>query len=129
MPHITTRTHKQVFDVLRDTHYSKLESLTFDSSYIAADVYSDKFIYPGLVVAKDFTRNVYVPYASNAAYGAYSDQPYGVTHVLYDLSYGDQVIAPIWHGAVRENYCYVYGVAMGTISAAIKTALDKIKWA
>lgn len=128
MPHRTARTHQQVFDVLRDTHYSKLESLTFDSSYIVADAYSDKFIYPGLVVSKDYTRNVYVPYNASASYGAYSDQPIGVTHVMYDLSYGDQVISPIWHGAVRTNYCYVYGTAMGTISAAIKTALNKIYW-
>ena len=127
MPFRTARTHRQVFDVLRDTHFSKHDSRTFDATYIAANAYQEKFIYPGLIVAVNNYSN-YVPYSAAASYGTGSDTAVGVLHTHHDLTYGDKIVSPVWHAALRENYCYVYGGVLGTVPAAVKTVLDDIEW-
>jgi hypothetical protein len=100
-----------------------------DSSYIAADgTTALKYVYPGLVVAVDSTTGKYVPYSSGASYGTGSDTAVGVMDEFLDVTQGDEAITPIWHGKLIEVYCYVYGMAAGTISAGIKTSLDDIEW-
>jgi len=128
MPFRTERTHRQVYDVLRDNHFSVHKSRVFDSSYIAADTYQNKYLYPGMILAKDSSTNKYVPYNAAASYGTGSNTAVGVLVDFWDMTYGDKIVAPVWHAAVREDYCFVYGGALGTVPAAVKTALDDIEW-
>jgi len=125
----TTRKHRQPLTVLRDNHFSLRESREFDAStYIAENSYHEKWVYAGIVVAKDSSTNKYVPYNASAAYGTGSDTPVGVLHETYDMTYGNRLVAPVWHGVFIESRCFVYGGAVGTVPAAVKTALDDITW-
>ncbi len=128
MPFRTERTHRQSFDVLRDIHFSKGADRIFDSTYLTENAYGEKYIYPGLVIAVCTGTSKFVPYSAGASYGLGSDTAVGVTHILYNMTYGDKIVSGIWHGTLREDYCYVYGGALGTIAAGIKTALDDIQW-
>jgi hypothetical protein len=128
MPFRTSRTHRQKYDVLRDLHFSQLSSRFFDSSYVAADTYQNKYIYPGLVVALDSATSKYVPYNASASYGTGSDTAVGVLIHFHDLTYGDKMVAPIWHGVVKDDLCFLYGSALGSVTTAVKTALDDIEW-
>lgn len=128
MPFRTSRTHRQVYNVLRDLHFSKHSSRFLDSSYIAADTYSNKYAYPGMIVALDSSTSKYVPYSSGASYGTGSDTAVGVLTEFHDVTYGDKLIAPVWHAILKENYCFAYGGVLGTVSAAVKSALDDIEW-
>lgn len=130
MPFRSTRSHRKVYEVIRDQHFSQHKSRFFDSSYIAANAYSEKFIYPGMVVALDSSTDKYVPYSAAASYGTGSDSAVGVFAIegAIDVTYGDKMIAPVWHAVLVESKCFLYGGALGTIPAAVKTALDDIQW-
>lgn len=128
MPIRTTRKHRQPLNVLRDNHISILESRFFDASYIAANSYQEKWVYAGVVVAEDTDSGKFVPYSVGASYGTGSDTPVGVLHETWDMTYDEYMVAPVWHGVFVESHCYIYGGALGTISAAVKTALTNIKW-
>ncbi len=52
----------------------------------------------------------------------------GVLAHFHDVTYGDKLIAPVWHAVLIEEKCFLYGGALGTIPAAVKTALDDIEW-
>lgn len=130
MPFRTARTHRQVYNVLRDLHFSQLSSRPFYASYIAANTYQEKYIYPGMIVAVSYISGCYyyVPYSAAASYGTGSDTAVGLLWHIHDLTYGDKMIAPAWHAVVREELCFLYGGALGTVSAAVKTSLDDIEW-
>lgn len=129
MPHITSITHRNDYNVLRDNHYSTLKSRMFDSSYIVADQYGIKTIYAGLVVAVDSSSSKYVPYhATPGTYGTGCDTAIGVLKERYDLTFADKAVAPVWHATLVEEWCYQYGGAIGTIAAAVKASLDDIEW-
>lgn len=130
MPYRQIREHRQMdFTVLIDANHLSFEkSRLFDSSYIVANSYGEKFMYAGMIVAVDTDTEKYVPWNAGGSYGTGSATAAGVLPELWDCTYGDQGIAPAWHCKVREQYCYVYGGALGTIPAAVKTALDDILW-
>jgi hypothetical protein len=117
---------RQVFHVLADSHFSKTESRMFDRTYVAEEV-NTRWIYPGMILAVNNDGN-FVPYNAAGAYDLGSNEPAGVNHLLYDITYGNQIVSGIWHGKVVQDLCFVYGGTLGSISAAIKTALDDIKW-
>lgn len=130
MPFRTARTHRQVYNVVRDLHLSQDSSKPFYASYIAANAYSEKYIYPGMIVAVSYISGCYyyVPYSAGASYGTGSDTAIGLLWQLHDLTYGDKMIAPTWHAVAVEEKCFLYGGALGTVPAAVKTALSNIKW-
>jgi len=116
--------------VLRDLHVSQLSSRPFYSSYIAANTYNEKYIYPGMIVAVSYISGCYyyVPYSAAASYGTDSDTAVGLLWHVHDLTYGDKMITPAWHAIAIEEKCFIYGGALGTVSAAVKTSLDDIEW-
>jgi hypothetical protein len=128
MPYRTTRTHRQHHEVVRDLHVSRLASRLFDSSYLATNAYQEKYAYAGMIVALDSATSKYVPYSVAASYGTGSDTAIGLLVEPEDMTWGDKAIAPAWHFIAVEQYCFVYGSAIGTIPAAVKTALDNSEW-
>lgn len=130
MPIRTSRTHQWNLQVLRDNHFSKLSSRTFmASSYIAVNQYQERWVRAGMIVAYNTHDQKYVPYSSGASYGPGSDTAVGVLHEVYDMTYDDYMVEPVWHGVVVEDYCFVYGqLGLGNIPGAVKTALDDIVW-
>lgn len=101
-------------------------SLPFDSTYLAADSYGNKFLYPGLLVAFNSTLTMYVPYNENGSYGTYSTYLEGVVPSLKDFTYQDQIIAPVSRAAVKEEHCYVYGGSLGDIPAGAKQNMSSL---
>lgn len=95
-------------------------SLPFDSTYLVADSYGNKFLYPGMLVGFNAAKDKYVPYNENNSYGTYSAYLEGIIYTFYDFTYQDQVVAPASRCAAIEAYCYVYGGAIGTIPLAAK---------
>lgn len=124
----SSRTHRVPRTVLRDNHFVKRESRWFDSSYIAANEYLEKYVYAGMILAVDSGTGYYVPYNVSAAYGTGSDTAVGVLHEDYDMSYAGYMVEAVWHGTLIESLCFIYGGAIGTVSNAVKTALDDIVW-
>ena len=130
MPFRTARTHRQVYNVLRDLHVSQESSRPFYASYIAYNAYQERYIYPGMIVAVSYISGCYyyVPYSAAGSYGAGSAAAYGVLWHVHDLTYGDKMIAPTWHAIAIESKCFISGGALGVVPAAVKTALDDIRW-
>jgi len=129
MPYRTSHTKRQHFDVLAEgspnlVGYSRM----FDSTYLAIDADYMYVLDEGVVVAVDSTTNKYVPYSLGASYGTGSDTAVGVTTTHYDMTFGATAIAPTVHAVLLEDYCTIFGGAKGTISAAVKTALNNIMW-
>lgn len=130
MPFRTARTHRHIYNVVRDLHLSQDSSKPFYSSYIALNAYQERLLYPGMIVAESYISGCYyyVPYSAAASYGTGSDTAIGLLWHFHDITYGDKMIAPTWHAIAREELCFVYGGALGTVPAAVKTALDDIHW-
>lgn len=128
MPIRTTRTHRKPREVLRDNHFVKRESRFFDRSYVTVNTYDERYVYAGMILALDSGSNKYVPYSAAASYGTGSDTAVGMLHEDYDMTYDEYMIEPVWHGTLLESVCYVYGGAMGTVPAAVKTTLMNIQW-
>lgn len=107
-------------------------SLPFDSTYLVADSYGNKFLYPGLLVAFNATKTKYVPFNASSSYGAYSAYLEGIIYDLYDFSFQDQVVAPATRCAAVVDNCYIYGGTIGDISLAARTAQSiqgvQIQW-
>lgn len=108
--------------------YDRLQSNWFDSSYLGADDYGQKLLYPGLIVAVDAATYKYVPYNSAASYGTGSDTAVGVWDTFADVTMGDTDGSPLYHGKLIEAYCYVLGETVGTISSTVKSHLTDIKF-
>jgi hypothetical protein len=108
------------------------KSLPMPQSYFAPDSYGNRFIYPGLIVCEDPVNEVYVPANESGSYGVYSYFTYaaGVLYTLYDTSFETQIVAPATRAAVVEQFCYVLGGTLGTVSADIKSAqgMKLIQW-
>ncbi len=130
MPYISsvTRGNAALREIKFEGPFMRLLSNWLDSSYFATDASGNKYAYPGLVLAKDTATNKYVPYSSTTSYGTGSNTAVGVLDRVMDVSLGDEAIAPIYHGALVEAYCFVYGGALGTISGTVKGHLADIKW-
>ena len=123
---ISTHTQRQVFHPLASMHYDLGVSRVFDRTYIS-DENSERWAYPGMVLAVNNDGNL-VPWNAAASYGAGSDTAVGMLINLLDLNYGNSTATYVWHAKLKQNVCYVYGGALGTIPAAVKTALDDFEW-
>ena len=123
----TTRTHRQALQVVRDNHFTTGKSRFFDRSYIAENSYGEKWLYPGMIVAEGENEK-YVPYSAGGSYGDGSNTAVGVLKTLWDVTYDEYEIEPVVHGALIEQRCFVYGGSLGTVPAAVKTALAQIQW-
>ena len=107
-------------------------SLPFDSTYLTADSYGNKFMFPGMLVAFNSEKTKYVPWNSAGSYGTYSAYLEGILYVPYDASFQEQVVAPATRCAAVVDNCYVYGGTMGDIPMAARTAQSiqgvQIQW-
>lgn len=128
MPYITSKYRRPIHEVKSGHFHERLISNWLDSSYIASDATGQKYVYPGLVLAKDTSTNKFVPYSAGASYGTGSDTAVAVLDQFLDVTFGDEAVDPIYHGKLKEAFCYLYGGAIGTVSGAVKTALEDIEW-
>jgi hypothetical protein len=111
-----------------DNLISRRGSNFLDSSYFVAGSNGQKEVYPGLIVAQDTDTMKWVPYSATASYGTGSDTAKGVMDTFEDVTWGDQTIAPIFHGKVIARHCYVFGEDLDSVSNAVKTALPDVEW-
>lgn len=114
-----------------DNFVSRRRSSWLDSSYFVEGLNGQKEVFPGLIVARNTTSYKWVPYNSTASYGPGSDgtnSQLGVLDTFEDVTWGDQAIAPVFHGKVIERHCYVFGQALDSVTAGVKTALPDIEW-
>ena len=125
----TVKTREDILVVVADyAHLLRLKDNHLDRNYFTDDASLQRHIRPGLIVAKETNTNKYVPYNASALYGVGSDTAVGVQEAFEDATQEDPVIAPIVHGKLIEAHCYVWGGALGTVPAAVKTSLDDIEW-
>jgi len=101
-------------------------SLPFDSSYLTADSYGNKYLYPGMLVSFNEDKDMYVPFSAAGSYGSYSSYLEGILYFLYDFTYQDQIVAPASRCAAVEHYCYVYGGTMGDIPEEAKSGVASL---
>jgi hypothetical protein len=108
------------------------QSLPFDSTYLSADSYGNKYLYPGLLVAFNADLTKYVPWNANSSYGAYSAYLEGIIYTFYDFTAQDQVVAPATRCAVVVENAEVYGGTFGEVPMAARTASSiqgvQIQW-
>lgn len=130
MPIVQTQTDREeILEVMADRrHVLRLKSNFLDAAYFTLDSSQHKYVRPGLILAQETNTNKYVPYNVSALYGVGSDTAVGVLDVFVDATLEDPAIAPVAHGKVIEAHSYVWGGALGTVAAAIKTDLDDIHW-
>lgn len=128
MPYRQTRTRRAHFNVLADQHYTVGESRMFEASYITYNSDNERWIYAGLLVAEHTTTGKYVPYNASASYGAGSDTAVGILKEPYDVTNGDEPVAPVTHATVHERFCYLWGGAVGTVPSGAKTNLSLVQW-
>ena len=137
MPITPFEIHRQeILEIKADTHALYAKSGWLARSYFGVDplTTSEYLVRPGLILAKSTDTRLagyYVPYHSDAAYGAGSDTAFGVLDQLVDLTTTDQAVAPLVHGKLIEANCYIFNETQAqstTIANAIKTALSNIVW-
>jgi len=107
-------------------------SLPFDSTYLSAGTYGEKYMYPGLLVAFNATKTKYVPWNESASYGSYSSYLEGLLYIFQDFTFQEQIVAPATRCAAVVENCYVYGGSVGDIPMAARTAQSiqgvQIQW-
>lgn len=131
MPIEQVRTDREeIREVVADrTHVMLLTSNFLDRAYFTDDAASQRYVRPGLILAKETNAGTYVPYNASALYGVGSDTAVGVLDVFQDATTESPAIAPVFHGKIIESLCYLWGDAtLGTVPAAVKTALTMIEW-
>ena len=119
--------------VAEPEHVLRLDSNWLQCSYFTANAEGEIRINPGMILARNgnpvANTYKYVPYSATKSYGPSSGTPVGILEVIQFGTYDDPAISPVVHAKVIEAHCYVYGAATkGSMSAAIKTALDDIVW-
>lgn len=127
----STISNQEILEVVGDrSHVLRARSRWLDRNYFTTNARGQTFVYPGLVVAVDSTTNKYVPYNASALYGIGSDTAVGVLDDFLDLTLTgkEEGVDPIVHGKLIEAHCYVWGGALGTISASVKSNLQQIEW-
>lgn len=97
-------------------------SLPFDSTYLAADSYGNKLLYPGLLVAFNAAQTKYVPHNINGSYGTYSSYLEGIIYTMYDFTFEEQIVAPANDCVAVSENCYIYGGTFGSIPLATRWA-------
>lgn len=129
MPVIKQVDREEFNHVLMEPHLAqRLLDNFLDASYFTEDEAGEKRVDPGLVVAQETNTKKYVPYNASGLYGTGSDTAVGVLDKPYFVTHDDVAVAPVYHGKLIEAHCYVWGVAEGTISGTIKSALNMIEW-
>lgn len=116
--------------------YDYRGSLWFDPSMIQIDANGNKYVDPGLIIAKAVVATdetygdtyAFVPYDPDGEYGTGSDTPYGILDIRLNATLGSEAVAALYHGQVLQRNCYVLGDAKGVISDTVKTALPDIDW-
>jgi len=128
---ITSISNRAVLTVIKRL-WDNGDSLPFESSYLVADDYTSKYLYPGMVVSKDPVNGMYVPANEIGSYGAYSYYAYaaGILYSLTDHTFESQIVAPATRAAVIEDYCYIFGGTLGVIPDDVKNAVGMklIQW-
>lgn len=116
-PSLTQRLAAKMFDMA----YAQL---TFPTGSL------NKYVLPGLVLALNSVTNKYVPWRSDAAYGAGSDTAVGIfaTQATMVLTEWNRICSPVDVGQVIEANIYTDEDDLGVVAAAIKTDLPGIKW-
>lgn len=121
--------HSQFLDTT--SHYTA-DSATMNSDAVAADTYGNKVVYPGTILARILAaerptyRQVMVR-VSTPTYGPGSDEAVGILRDTVDLTLGNKLVSFVTHGRVREGLCKDAGT-VGTVAAAVKTALSLVEW-
>ena len=129
MPVRPSYTRRQHYDILGiGPHTRDPNNRLFDSTYLVADANNEKWLYAGTVLAVDSSTTQYVPYSATAAYGTGSDTAVGLAETPYDMTLGDVAVAALIQGAVKEDYCLIFGGALGTITNTVKGHLTHIMW-
>jgi len=131
MPYQTSWQNRENFRPIlaSQTGVQKLIGLEFAAVYWPADANNVKEVPPGIIIAQNTTLNQFVPYNAAAAYGAGSDTAVGVfADDFIDVTQGNYGMTPVYHGEIIEENCRVLGTALGTVPAAVKTALADIHW-
>ena len=131
-PTTTISTGPKALPVLASLdNVAELTGKFFDRNYYNLEFPSGSgnfYIMPGLIIALNTATNKYVPWVTDARYGAGSDTAVGVNVAIVELSNFDRVISPVYHGEFVEKYCHTVDDTMGTIPASVKTNLADIKW-
>lgn len=132
MPYMVSKKRQEFLEIkVPGSFYDRRKSNWLDSTYFVEDAEGQKYVRPGLVVAQNTSTHKWVPYSVTASYGPGSDgtaSKLGIMDTFEIVTLGDEAIAPLYHGKLIEAHCYVFGVAVGTISAAVKTALSDVEW-
>lgn len=110
------------------SHTQPGPSRMLEDAYFIADTYGNIRVKPGLIMALNSTSNKYVPWNTSAAYGPGSDTAASLLDVFVDLTYGEEPVSGVTQAHAIEAHCYVWGGDMGTVPAAVKTALKLIEW-
>ncbi|MBD3284651.1 hypothetical protein GF395_04395 [Candidatus Uhrbacteria bacterium] len=132
MPYITSK-HREEFLAVKipGGFFDRRKSNWLDSQYFVEDSEGQKYVRPGLIVAQNTATYKWVPYNLAASYGAGSDgtnSKLGILDTFEIVTLGDEAVAPLYHGKVIEEHCYVFGNGLDSITAAVKTALPDIEW-
>ncbi len=130
MPIAPVTIHREeILEVMADrAHLLRTKDNWLDKNYFTEDTNGQKYVRPGLVVARHTTTKKYVPYNASALYGAGSDTAVGILDTFEDATLDDPAIAPVMHGKAIEAHCYQWGGALGTVAAGVKTNLAQIEW-
>jgi len=118
---VTEYTHRGVLRAVYEVE-TRGRSLPFDKQYVAPDTYGNRYLWPGMIVAMNSTRSMWVPWSAAGSYGAYSTYAMGIVDDMFDGTMQYPILAPAVHCRAIEAHCYVYGSAVGTIPAAVKEA-------
>ena len=131
MPYINSIDREEFLEIkVPGGLFDRTNSNWLEDSYFVADSRTaQKYVRPGLIVAVDTDTNKYVPYNVSASYGTGSDTAVGILDTFEILTLGEVAVAPLYHGKVIEAHCYIFGGALGTITAAVKSDLPDIHWA
>jgi hypothetical protein len=132
MPYILSKEYEEFLEIkVPGSFYDRRKSNWLDATYFVDDASGQKYVRPGLVVAQRTDTYKWVPYNVSASYGPGSDgtnSKLGVLDTFEIVTLGDEAIAPLYHGKLIESHCYIFGSTLGTITAAVKTALPDIEW-
>lgn len=115
--------------------YDYRPSLWFHEEYYPLDANDNRYVDPGLVVAKALVTDgdtgatyKYVPYEPGGSYGTGSDTPIGILDIRLNATLEAEAIAPLYHGQLLEDKIYVLGQTWADVSSDVKTALPDIDW-
>lgn len=113
------------------TVVQRLAAKLFDKTYAQLTFPTgslNKYTQPGLILAQNTVTNKYVPWRSDAAYGAGSDTAVGILTMQLTLTEFDRWCSPMDFGQVNESNIYTDEGLLGVVPAAVKTTLSRIAW-